>query len=460
VMGITLCGLACGYFLGGRISTKKNPEKKLMYVLIAAGIFMMVMPLLSRFMNYFAFHLSLLPAVSVSSLFVLFPPLFFMGMVSPLVIHCLISEKKGGGKRSGEVYAVSTAGGILFTFLTGFWLLPSFGISNPLLFLGAILILIPLIYLVKFKNTLQAFILFAFTGLVFYTHIKNLQKKEYVLFESEGILGKVEVVDFERKNPATGKNEHPRYLLVNNIIQSSIDMNDRNFFQDYTGAIDSNITENGKGKKVLVLGLGGGIVAGIFNRKGYEVKTVELDERIYKTARDYFFLEKDIQVIIDDARHYVNIMTEKFDYIMIDVFRGEDPPYYVLTKESITKMKNSLTENGIIIVNTYGYLNSVTGKGNRALIKTFRDCSMNVEISGTGPTEETRNLLLYATSIKTINKTDSLSSKKITGLIKEAFSLDDVAVLTDKNCPLDFLNAEAGVHWRHLYIKNFILARQ
>ena len=36
---------------------KNNPEKKLMYILIAAGIFMMVMPLLSRFMNYFAFHL-------------------------------------------------------------------------------------------------------------------------------------------------------------------------------------------------------------------------------------------------------------------------------------------------------------------------------------------------------------------------------------------------------------------
>src|SRR5436309_393366 len=89
-------------------------------------------------------------------------------------------------------------------------------------------------------------------------------------------------------------------------------------------------------------------------------------------------------------------MTEKYDYILIDLYKGEDPPFYVLTKESIDKMKSCLTGNGKIIVSTYAYLLSEKGKGNRALLKTFHECGMKVCIERTGTPGDARNLLIYA----------------------------------------------------------------
>jgi predicted membrane-bound spermidine synthase len=450
VMAITLCGLAAGYFIGGRISAKTLPEKKLMYVLFLAGIFMMLMPLIGKLSHLFAFHFNLLLAVSASSLLVLFPPLFFMGMVSPLIIHCLINENKGGGKRAGEVYALSTLGGILFTFLTGFWLLPSFGMNIPMVILGGALIVVPLFYLVKFRSIASSIVLLAFAAYSAYAVFKQAVPANYVRYESDGIFGKIEVIDYGRVNEF---GLQPRYLLVNNIIQSSVNIKNTG---DYIDPIDSLVAREGNGKKALVLGLGGGSIANVFIKKGYEVTAVELDERIYRVAKKYFGLDPSVNVVIDDARHYVNQLKERYDYIVIDVFHGEDPPYYVLTKESIGKMKENITAAGKIIVNTYGYLAGKNGKGNLAILKTFDTCELACEVIPTGPTEEQRNLLICATK-KTQENAPPISRN---GLDMSNYSLAELPALTDNYCPLDFLNAHAGLHWRQLYIRNFILQRK
>src|SRR6187401_3131236 len=52
VMGITLAALALGYFYGGSLSQKKEQslDKKLFYVLVAASLFLLAMPLISFYL--------------------------------------------------------------------------------------------------------------------------------------------------------------------------------------------------------------------------------------------------------------------------------------------------------------------------------------------------------------------------------------------------------------------------
>lgn len=457
VLAITLLGLASGYFFGGKISTKTNSEKKLFYILVCAGIFMMCVPILAKFINLFAFYFPLLVAVTFSSLLILFPPLFFMGMVSPLIIQSLIDENNAGGKRSGEVYAVSTVGGIVFTFLTGFWLLPSFGNSTTLIVAGMCLLMPPLFFLVYYKNTFNAIIIFAFALFIYYTNTKNKIKKDYVKYESEGIFGKVEVVDFIYENAITKKKMHPRYLMVNNIIQSQIDLKDTLLLEDYPAVIDCTIIKNGESKNALIFGLGGGTIANLFAKKKYNVTAVELDERICLAAKKYFSLNKKIKVVIDDARHYLNTLNNKYNYIIIDVFKGEEPPYYVLTNESITKMKNCLTTDGVIIVNTYHYLAGTKAEGNKAILKTFLNSKMIICTKITGTKKEDRNLLIYAN-----NSNNNLVKENtyLSIMDKKKLLNSKTKILSDNNCPLDFLNAEAGMEWRKNYINYFILNRE
>ena len=81
VMALTLGGLAGGYFLGGRLSIKKNHETILMSSVLCAAIYIACLPMFSFLSLYLASNLSLLPSVFISSAFVLFPPVFIMGMV-------------------------------------------------------------------------------------------------------------------------------------------------------------------------------------------------------------------------------------------------------------------------------------------------------------------------------------------------------------------------------------------
>jgi predicted MFS family arabinose efflux permease len=89
VMAITLGGLASGYFLGGKLSKRENKEKTLLYVLIAAVCCLCLMPFTTSVFLITASHLSLIPAVIISVLFLLFPTMICMGATSPLIISIL-----------------------------------------------------------------------------------------------------------------------------------------------------------------------------------------------------------------------------------------------------------------------------------------------------------------------------------------------------------------------------------
>src|SRR3990167_2678589 len=53
-------------------------------------------------------------------------------MLSPMLIQILSADTTTSGKTSGLIYAISTSGGILFTFLFGFFLIPHFGMKTAI----------------------------------------------------------------------------------------------------------------------------------------------------------------------------------------------------------------------------------------------------------------------------------------------------------------------------------------
>src|SRR5207302_3292826 len=55
------------------------------------------------------------------------PPVVLLGCVSPSAIRLLLRDVETGGNTAGRVYALSTAGSILGTFLPVFWFIPTYG---------------------------------------------------------------------------------------------------------------------------------------------------------------------------------------------------------------------------------------------------------------------------------------------------------------------------------------------
>jgi predicted membrane-bound spermidine synthase len=177
-LGITLFALTAGYYSGGYFSAKSSTLKSIYLVLLLAGIFTMQMPITSKFIFKATFDMDVRIGASLSLLVFMMPPLIFMGMTSPLIIRYFTQHADMAGKSAGTVYAISTLGGILSTFLTGFYLLPVLGIKYTVLISGATLILPATLGLIYFKQYNDLLLLSFIFPIDYYIFIKFCIKKK------------------------------------------------------------------------------------------------------------------------------------------------------------------------------------------------------------------------------------------------------------------------------------------
>ncbi len=446
VMALTLGGLAGGYFLGGRLSTRKNHETILMSSVLCAAIYITCLPMLSFLFLYLASNLSLLPSVFISSAFVLFPPVFIMGMVSPLIIKSITNSHEESGKKSGEIYALSTVGGICFTFLTAFYLIPQWGITITLITDAALLAAFSITYFMKRKIFFPVLL---FLASIFFS-FKTICKPSSSIYLKEGLLGKIEVED----KLDTGK-ALCRFLLVNNVVQSCVDVKTKQSKLQYSDILEKNVSIiSPNAKTALVLGLGGGVISNMLVKRNVDVTAVELDNRIVEVAQKYFDVSDKVHIIKDDARHALYQLKNKYDIIVMDMFTGEVASSHVLSLEFFTKLKTMLNPDGFIFINTYGFLSGNSAKGNLILLKTLEQAGLTYKIcySGNLTLEDYRTLLLFV-SVNPIEK------NLYATLPEQNISLADISVSTDDKPTLEFANAEAAKRWRYSYLKNSILLK-
>ncbi len=436
VIAITLGSLAAGYFYGGKLSLKENKQKILLSILLIAALYMGCMPIVSGMFKIFAVGMPLIPAVVISSFILLVPPMFLMGATSPLIISLQTSEAAESGRVSGLVYSISTVGGIISTFICGFYLIPAFGINITLISF-AILLLLSLLILLQKKNNVA--IIFVFTVLII-LGFKSAPLAKNCIYERDGLLGKLDVLEESFEIIGEGFTG-TRKLLVNNVVQTEMDLKTGHSISDYVNILKANIT-NVSNQKALVLGLGGGVTSTLLFEKGFEVTGVELDNRIIEIAKKYFYLGPKVNAVCDDARHFINISNETYDLILMDIFKAEEQPVHVITVESLDKIKQMLTKTGKLIINWHGYTSGERGMGTSILFNTLKKQGFNCKFAATSDKEDYRNLIIFA------------SLNEIPELYREIkISLTPTSLVNTDNHPvLEKYNALANQSWRKNYI--------
>lgn len=146
VLALTLGGLATGYFAGGWVSRHFPDRRALFSILLISALLVAPMPWIASWVMTATMGMEMRLGITISALVFLFPPLACFGMVSPLIIRLISTHRELIGKASGTVYAVSTLGGILVTFLVVFYAIPEIGMRETLLVTAACLAFFPLLY--------------------------------------------------------------------------------------------------------------------------------------------------------------------------------------------------------------------------------------------------------------------------------------------------------------------------
>ncbi|MBL4593901.1 MAG: fused MFS/spermidine synthase [Flavobacteriales bacterium] len=113
-------------------------------------------------------------------------------------------------------------------------------------------------------------------------------------------------------------------------------------------------------KSILVLGCGAGsIPAIVYKELGLKPKidAIEIDEKVIELGNKYFGLDQysHLNVVIDDAMNFVKSTNNKYDLILVDLFKGINVPEEFLSQHFFEQLKSLLNDNGELLFNYVAY---------------------------------------------------------------------------------------------------------
>ncbi|MEI6862644.1 MAG: fused MFS/spermidine synthase, partial [Verrucomicrobiota bacterium] len=142
------------------------------------------------------------------------------------------------------------------------------------------------------------------------------------------------------------------------FYESVVDVADPlNLILEYSRTVYAAAFFQPEPKRALIIGLGGAGVHRLF-AKAYPdalLQTVELDQKIYELCQTHLeFRPTDkTPVAISDGRAFMKRDTARYDWILLDAFRGGYVPAHLKTEEFLRECAARLNEQGVFINNLH-----------------------------------------------------------------------------------------------------------
>jgi spermidine synthase len=140
-------------------------------------------------------------------------------------------------------------------------------------------------------------------------------------------------------------------LLVDGVVQS-ISPEDGLTSGGYWSAMVTGLRPT----RALILGLGGGTLARLLQARWGDLRIVGVDDEdaVLAVAREAGWLPHEgLEVVVRDAFDYVQGCDERFDYIAVDLFRGQRMPRRVFGKPFLRRVRSMLEPNGQLVINMF-----------------------------------------------------------------------------------------------------------
>ncbi len=444
LIGIILGCLSLGYYLGGRYADKKATEEKYSNILlISAALILLSTVLKEPVLNWIVGITSDVRVGAVIATIILYAiPGIMLGMVSPYALKLKLKSLKTTGRTAGNLYALSTIGSIVGTFLSGFVLLSFMGHSNLLLSLAIVQTANAL--LIDHKKLLSIkLIIIAIVGGYIYHADQAEAKSDIISLDTQ--YSHVQI--YEDKY---WKDQRDILRLVRNTNKSSamyIDTEENELVFQYTKFYDLVEHFVPNFKETLLIGGGAYSYPKHFLEKfpDANIDVVEIDPELFELAKEYFNLEPNehFQNFAEDGRTYLNRNTKKYDAIFLDAFGGyHGIPAHLTTIETVELIYDSLNEGGVMIANTISSLEGEKSEFLRAEYHTYKKIFPQVyvlPVSAPQNTEIVQNQMLIAIKSET-EPTWSSPNKYYNTYLSHKFEGElpnDLPTLTDDFAPVD-----------------------
>ncbi|MFA6306891.1 MAG: fused MFS/spermidine synthase [Patescibacteria group bacterium] len=451
LIGIILGSLSLGYYLGGKIADKKTSLSGLSLIILLAAISIGLTILIKDFLlavSQASFTDIRLAAV-LASLILFSPASMLLGMVSPYAVKLKMENLNTSGRTVGNLYAISTVGSIIGTFLSGFYLIPRFGTNKLLIILSIILIIVSLALAVKkyTKTKLLVFII----AVVSWSAISGLDglalKNGFI--DVDTAYNRIWI--YNRLEPNT--NRLTKIMGINNENHSSMFLDSDELVNEYTKYYHLAKHFNPNFKATLMLGGAGYSYPKDFLLKYPEamIDVVEIDQKITDLAKKYFRLKENprLNIFHEDGRVFLNKTRKKYDVIFGDAFSSRySLPYQLTTREAVQKKYDILNDGGAVILNIISAIDGEKGEFLRAEYATYKNIFPQVylfPVSRPNNGSAVQNIILVALKSKSEPKFDS-ANPELNGYLEHLWKKEidtDIPILTDDYAPVDYYISKA-----------------
>ena len=361
IIGLILIYLTVGYFIGGRWADR-SPRFSTFYLIILWGAFtagaaaLVARPVLRAAADAFdELQLAVLAGSFVSVLVLFIVPVTLLGTVSPFAIRLALSDKQHAGRVSGRLYAISTLGSFIGTFLPVLVFIPLVGSTFTFLIFSGFLMAVALVGLGLSEGwraaarwlwlpILLAVLAAIWAGGAFKGSVGQI-------YEAESAYNYIQVLELNGT----------RYLRLNEGqgVHSVYNSNQLDFHgtweqflaAPFFNAPPFNIEDI---ERVAVIGLAGGTSA----RQATEVfgplpiDGYELDPKIIEVGREYFGMTMpNLNAIPQDGRWGLEHSEQLYSLIEIDAYRPPYIPPHLTTVEFFELTREHLTEDGVLAMN-------------------------------------------------------------------------------------------------------------
>jgi spermidine synthase len=360
IIGLILVYLTAGYFLGGKWADRSPFESTYYRILIWAGFTSGLVPLVARpVLRMAAQAVEKLDAavmagsfISVLVLFVI--PVTLLGCISPFAIRLAIKDTAHAGSVSGRIYALSTLGSILGTFLPVLWLIPTIGTARTFLVFAFVLMLVALAGMAQSERraaALHVAMPVVLLGLAWLSLRGPIKQAQGQIFEDESAYNYIQVLQAG----------DTRYLMLNEgqAVHSVYNPNQIETFGtwDYFLAApyfnDPQSTPR-RPKRVGIVGLAAGTIAKQYTAVFGDVPIDgwEIDPEIIQVGREYFGMtEGNLNAIAADGRWGLDHSRYKYSVIAVDAYRPPYIPWHLTTQQFFTIVADHLSDDGVLVIN-------------------------------------------------------------------------------------------------------------
>lgn len=361
IIGLILIYLTVGYFIGGRIADQNPYPEKFFSIMMWGAFTSGLVPLVSRPVLRFAaqafdeLQMGVLFGSFFAVLILFIAPVTLLGTISPFAIRLAITQPVEAGKISGRIYAISTLGSFIGTFLPVLVFIPLIGTTFTFLLFSTYLMIVSLVGVglnSGWRNVLNwVWMPIVLAVMAFLWGKGGIKYTSGQIYETESGYNYIEVLERDgyitlRLNEGQGVHSiyHPEDLDYNGPWLQFIAAP---FFNPPPYQPEEV-------KRIAIVGLAAGTIA----RQASEVygpipiDGFEIDPTIIRVGQEFFEMTMpNLNAIPQDGRWGLSESEETYTIIGIDAYRPPYIPWHLTTQEFFELTRQHLAEDGVLAMN-------------------------------------------------------------------------------------------------------------